>query len=68
MSNINDSKPLDPDEVVPEEFEDEDLYGGTEADGLSHADKDEDKRGLPAKDRENQAGTEQMDPDKFRRD
>ena len=48
-TNPNDKMPagdgLTPGEVVPEEFEDEELYG--DDDGLSPVDEDEDKTGLP---------------------
>lgn len=47
MSNTDDPKPLDHDEVVPEEFEDEDLYDGEDDDGLGPPDEDEDQPGLP---------------------
>lgn len=36
--------------------------------GLGPADADEDDAGIPIGDRENQAATEQMNPDKFQRD
>jgi hypothetical protein len=70
-TNPNDQMPeggaLKPGEIVPEEFEDEDLYADN---GLGPVDEDEDEPGLPEEieDRENQAGTEQMDREKFRRD
>lgn len=71
-TNPNDKMPagdgLKPGEVVPEEFEDEELYG--DDDGLGPVDEDEDEPGLPkdSADRENQAGTEQVDGGKFQRD
>ena len=71
-TNPNDQMPasggLKPGEVVPEEFEDEELYG--DDNGLGLVNEDEDDPGLPEEieDRENQAGTEQMDGGKFQRD
>lgn len=48
-TNPNDKMPTGegrkPNEVVPEEFEDEELYG--EDDGLGPVDEDEDALGLP---------------------
>jgi len=71
-TNPNDKMPagdgLRPGEVVPEEFEDEKLYG--DDDGLGPVNEDEDDPGLPEEieDRENQASSEQMDGEKFQRD
>jgi hypothetical protein len=71
-TNPNDKMPegggLKPMEIVPEEFEDEELYA--DYNGLGPVAENEDEAGLPEEieDRENQAGTEQMDPGKFKRD
>jgi hypothetical protein len=50
------------------QIEYEDLYA--DDNGLGPVDEDEDEPGLPEEieDRENQAGTEQMDSGKFKRD
>ena len=71
-TNPNDHMPagggLKPGQIVPEEFEDKELYA--DDNGLGPVDEDEDEPGLPEEieDRENQAGTEQMDSGKFKRD
>lgn len=71
-TNPNDKMPpgdgLKPGEIVPEEFEDEELYGDNDA--LDPVNEDEDAPGLPEEieDRENQASSEQMDGGKFQRD
>jgi hypothetical protein len=51
---------LAPDQIVPEEFEDEKLYARDRKPNAEDKDQIED--------RENQASTEQVDGDKFQRD
>lgn len=74
MSDTTGGKPFTPDNnpgggerrrVGPE---DESREEQMDDDGLGPADADEGDAGIPIEDRENQAATEQMNPDKFQRD
>ena len=74
MSDTTGGKPFTPDispgggerrRVGPE---DESREEQMDDDGLAPADAGEDDAGIPIEDRENQAATEQMNPDKFQRD